>query len=52
MFFSNSNLTTPGRAGVEFEVAQFDIESILDATEPIKINIKKYNLLVNKRPIN
>ena len=28
-FFSNSNLITPGRAGIEFEVALFDIESIL-----------------------
>ena len=28
-FFLNSNLTTPGRAGIEFEVALFDIESIL-----------------------
>ena len=29
ILFSNSNLTTPGRAGIEFEVALFDIESIL-----------------------
>ena len=29
IFFCNSNLTTPGRACIESEVALFDIESIL-----------------------
>ena len=47
-FFPNSNLTTPGRAGIEFEVALFDIESILvkKLLKSILNEKPKYNALL------